>query len=192
MLSGISIICFAACYAIAFAPGARRPASDASPGTACALAVAHARRPCSLTRSILVSIRADTNAAARSPPPNGCSGPPGCSAIVYLAALFYLPRSADRPRAAAARARPHRCARTVASTEPLAAGAHVLLLGTRSTACLLLFGTVAVCIGFLAGLMYLAQSYALKHARSPSNACGCPASNGSNASTAARSPSRPC
>ena len=31
---------------------------------------------------------------------------------------------------------------------------------------LLLLGTVAVCIGFLAGLMYLVQSYALKHARS--------------------------
>ncbi len=33
----------------------------------------------------------------------------------------------------------------------------------------LLLGTVTVCIGFLAGLMYLVQSYALKHARSPVN-----------------------
>ena len=33
----------------------------------------------------------------------------------------------------------------------------------------LLLGTVTVCIGFLAGVMYLVQSYALKHARSPSN-----------------------
>jgi len=36
-------------------------------------------------------------------------------------------------------------------------------------AVLLLAGTVAVCIGFLAGMMYLLQSYALKHARSPIN-----------------------
>jgi ABC-type uncharacterized transport system permease subunit len=34
---------------------------------------------------------------------------------------------------------------------------------------LLLGGTVTVCIGFLAGLMYLAQSYALKHARLSAN-----------------------
>jgi ABC-type uncharacterized transport system permease subunit len=33
----------------------------------------------------------------------------------------------------------------------------------------LLLGTVAVCIGFLAGLMYVVQSYALKHLRSPTN-----------------------
>jgi ABC-type uncharacterized transport system permease subunit len=34
---------------------------------------------------------------------------------------------------------------------------------------MLLAGTVTVCIGFLAGLMYLAQSYLLKHARSSAN-----------------------
>jgi len=33
----------------------------------------------------------------------------------------------------------------------------------------LLLGAVAVCIGFLAGLMYLVQSYALKHVRSVTN-----------------------
>jgi ABC-type uncharacterized transport system permease subunit len=33
----------------------------------------------------------------------------------------------------------------------------------------LLLGAVAVCIGFLAGLMYVAQSYALKHVRSGFN-----------------------
>jgi hypothetical protein len=33
----------------------------------------------------------------------------------------------------------------------------------------LLLGAVAVCIGFLAGLMYLIQSYALKHLRSAAN-----------------------
>ena len=31
---------------------------------------------------------------------------------------------------------------------------------------LLLLGTVTMCIGFLAGVMYLVQSYALKHAQS--------------------------
>ena len=34
---------------------------------------------------------------------------------------------------------------------------------------LLMVGTIAVCVGFLAGLMYLLQSYALKHSRSAVN-----------------------
>jgi ABC-type uncharacterized transport system permease subunit len=38
----------------------------------------------------------------------------------------------------------------------------------------LLLGAVAVCIGFLAGLMYLVQSYALKHVRSATNALRLP------------------
>ena len=56
----------------------------------------------------------------------------------------------------------------------------------------LLLGTVAVMVGFVAGLMYLVQSRRLKHKLPPSKAFDCPASNGWRRSTAARSSSRRC
>src|SRR3954447_8141196 len=55
-----------------------------------------------------------------------------------------------------------------ASTAPLASERSLYAWGALH-GILLLAGTVAVCIGFLAGLMYLLQSYSLKHARSPVN-----------------------
>jgi ABC-type uncharacterized transport system permease subunit len=88
-------------------------------------------------------------------------------AIVYFAALFYLPRSPTGivllPIVLGLVLSSH-----WASTEPIASAESLRLWGTIH-GLLLLGGTVAVCIGFLAGLMYLAQSYALKHARSSAN-----------------------
>src|SRR4051812_42761067 len=80
-------------------------------------------------------------------------------AIVYFAALFYLPRSPTGivllPIAVGLIISSH-----WASTEPLASGQSLHLWGLIHGV-MLLAGTVTVCIGFLAGLMYLAQSYAL-------------------------------
>jgi ABC-type uncharacterized transport system permease subunit len=88
-------------------------------------------------------------------------------AIVYFAALFYLPRSPTGvvllPITLGLILSSH-----WASTEPLASGQSLHIWGMVH-GLMLLAGTVTVCIGFLAGLMYLAQSYALKHARSSAN-----------------------
>src|SRR4051794_35028843 len=88
-------------------------------------------------------------------------------AIVYFAALFYLPRSPTGivllPITLGLILSSH-----WASTEPLVSGQSRHIWGMIHGV-LLLAGTVAVCIGFLAGLMYLLQSYALKHTRSPVN-----------------------
>ena len=88
-------------------------------------------------------------------------------AIVYFVALFYLPRSPTGivllPITLGLMLSSH-----WASTEPIASAQSLRLWGMIH-GLLLLGGTVTVCIGFLAGLMYLAQSYALKHARSSAN-----------------------
>ena len=88
-------------------------------------------------------------------------------AIVYFAALFYLPRSPTGivllPIALGLMLSSH-----WANTEPLASGQSLHIWGMVH-GLMLLAGTVTVCIGFLAGLMYLAQSYLLKHARSSAN-----------------------
>jgi ABC-type uncharacterized transport system permease subunit len=87
--------------------------------------------------------------------------------VVYFAALFYIPRSPTGivllPIALALMLSSH-----WASTEPIASAQPQHIWGTIH-GILLLAGTVSVCIGFLAGLMYLAQSYALKRARSSAN-----------------------
>ncbi|MEX0613353.1 MAG: cytochrome c biogenesis protein CcsA, partial [Pirellulales bacterium] len=88
-------------------------------------------------------------------------------AIIYLAALFYLPRTPTGvvllPIVLGLIV-----SSLVASPEPLAPERSFYLWGMFHGLVLLL-GTVAVCVGFLAGLMYLVQSYTLKHVRSPFN-----------------------
>ncbi|HEX5472541.1 MAG TPA: hypothetical protein VFW73_11675 [Lacipirellulaceae bacterium] len=88
-------------------------------------------------------------------------------AAVYLAALYYLPRTPTGivllPIVLGLIVGSH-----WANTQPLASERSFYVWGIIH-GLLLLVGTVAVCIGFLAGLMYLAQSYALKHARSSAN-----------------------
>ncbi len=88
-------------------------------------------------------------------------------AAVYFAALFYLPRTPTGvvllPIVLGLIVSAH-----WASNQPLASERSFYVWGIIH-GLLLLAGTVAVCIGFLAGLMYVAQSYALKHARSSAN-----------------------
>jgi ABC-type uncharacterized transport system permease subunit len=88
-------------------------------------------------------------------------------AIIYLAALFYLPRSPTGlvllPIVLGLV-----ISSVYADPAPLAPERSFYLWGMFHGLVLLL-GTVTVCIGFLAGLMYLVQSYALKHVRSPAN-----------------------
>lgn len=87
-------------------------------------------------------------------------------ALVYLATILYLPRSPTGllllPLLLGLLAASH-----VASQQPFAPDRTFYFWGLAH-GLLLLFGTVTVCIGFLAGVMYLAQSYALKHAQSTS------------------------
>jgi ABC-type uncharacterized transport system permease subunit len=88
-------------------------------------------------------------------------------AAIYLAALFYLPRTPTGlvllPIVLVLAIGSH-----WASTEPLAPARTFEVWGMFHGIVLLL-GTAAVCVGFLAGLMYLVQSYALKHVHSSAN-----------------------
>lgn len=164
MLSGISTICFAACYAIAFALevlGLKRrlPSHRAIIiGISLAGVVAHSLylfREVAATNSFPLSTADWLLWAA------------WLLAIVYIAALFYLPRTPTGlvllPIALVLIA-----SSLWANKEPLAAERSFYIWGMIH-GILLLVGTVAVCIGFLAGLMYLVQSYALKHRRSAAN-----------------------
>jgi ABC-type uncharacterized transport system permease subunit len=164
MLSGISIVCFAASYAIGLlleAIGLRqRPAwmrvaviSVTSAGlVAHTLYLAYVAgdasvQPMSAVEWVLMAA--------------------WVLAVVYLAALFYLPRTPTGvvmlPIILALIG-----GSLLADPQPLAAERSFDLWGLFHGVVLLL-GTVSVCVGFLAGLMYVVQSYALKHLRSPTN-----------------------
>ena len=86
-------------------------------------------------------------------------------AVVYLLMVFYTPRSAVGlfvlPLTLVLIA-----AAQLASRAPFAAAETSRVWGMIHAGALLL-GTVAVCIGFLAGLMYLIQSYRLKRSLPP-------------------------
>jgi ABC-type uncharacterized transport system permease subunit len=88
-------------------------------------------------------------------------------ALVYLATILYLPRSPSGllllPLVLGLLA-----ASQVASRQPFAPDRTFYFWGLTH-GLLLLLGTVTMCIGFLAGVMYLMQSYALKHAQSTSS-----------------------
>jgi ABC-type uncharacterized transport system permease subunit len=164
MLSGISIICFAACYAIALA-----------------LEILGLRRRFAWHRAILISVTAAAllmhslylfrNITGTSALPLSTADwflwAAWLLAIVYFAALFYLPRSPTGLVLVPIILGLILASRW-ASTEPLASESSFSIWGMIHGT-LLLMGTVAVCIGFLAGLMYLVQSYSLKNAHSPVN-----------------------
>ena len=164
MLSGISIICFAASYAVALVLEAiglrKRPAwlRLAVIATSAAGLVAHTL--------YLAYVAADANAQPMSAV-EWVLMAAWVLAVVYMAALFYLPRTPTGvvllPIVLALIG-----GSLFADPEPLAAERSSDLWGLFHGITLLL-GTVAVCIGFLAGLMYVVQSYALKHLRSPTN-----------------------
>lgn len=88
-------------------------------------------------------------------------------AVVYFATIFYLPRT-PTGLALIPIVMGLILSSKFASTTPLATERSFYLWGMLHGTALLL-GTTAVSIGFLAGLMYLLQNYALKHARSPAN-----------------------
>jgi ABC-type uncharacterized transport system permease subunit len=164
MLSGISIVCFAASYAIALVLEViglrRRPvwmrlaviASTVAGLAAHTLYLAYFAAdasvlPMSAVEWVLMAA--------------------WVLAVVYVAALFYLPRTPTGvvllPIILALIG-----GSLFADPAPLAAQRSFVLWGLFHGVVLLL-GTVSVCIGFLAGLMYVVQSYALKHRRSPTN-----------------------
>jgi ABC-type uncharacterized transport system permease subunit len=164
MLSGISIVCFAASYAIGLlleAIGLRqRPAlmRVAVIGVTTAGLVAHTL--------YLAYVAGDASAQPMSAV-EWVLMAAWVLAVVYLAALFYLPRTPTGvvmlPIILALIG-----GSLFADPQPLAAERSFDLWGLFHGVVLLL-GTVSVCVGFLAGLMYVVQSYALKHLRSPTN-----------------------
>lgn len=164
MLSGISITCFAASYAIVFGLELfglkRRYAWHRAALVLVTLAglVAHTL--------YLAPLMSEANAISMSTA-EWLLMAAWVLAIIYLAALFYLPRSPTGlvllPIVLALI-----ISSVYAGGEPLAPERSFYLWGMFHGLVLML-GTVAVCIGFIAGLMYLVQSYALKHARSPVN-----------------------
>jgi len=88
-------------------------------------------------------------------------------AIVYLATLFYLPRT-PTGLALLPIVLGLILGSRFASTAPLAGDESSAWLGMFHGIAML-FGVVTVSIGFIAGIMYLLQSYALKHSRSVAN-----------------------
>jgi ABC-type uncharacterized transport system permease subunit len=164
MLSGISIICFAASYAIAFVVEIVGLKMRVAWHRVALVAVTVAGLA---AHSIYLShIARDTNAIAMSAA-EWLLMAAWVLAIIYLAALFYLPRSPTGlvllPIVLGLI-----ISSVYADREPLAPERSFYLWGVFHGLVLML-GTVAVCIGFIAGLMYLVQSYALKHVRSPVN-----------------------
>lgn len=164
MLTSVLTICFVACYAIAFGLELftlrRRSVWFPTP-----LIIA------ATVGSLLQAIYLVRNAVGANALPISTADWLQWAAwalgIVYLAMLFYLPRTP-----------------TGVALLPIILGlilgskfASPTPLGTEQSFYLwgmfhgiaLLLGTVTVSIGFLAGLMYLLQSYALKNSRSWAN-----------------------
>jgi ABC-type uncharacterized transport system permease subunit len=164
MLPGISIICFSACYGIGML-----------------LEVSRLRRRFAWQRAALVitmlaglvahtlyltRVAADANVTPMSTV-DWFLMAAWVLAVVYLAALFYLPQTPTGivllPIILGLIG-----GSLFADPEPLAVERSFYLWGVCPGVVLLL-GTVAVSVGFLAGLMYVLQSYALKHVRSAAN-----------------------
>jgi ABC-type uncharacterized transport system permease subunit len=163
MLENISIICFAACYAIAFVieiaglkvqPSWRRGALLAA--TFAGL-VAHSL--------YLWSRASESQAAPLSSPADWFLLAAWVLMLVYLGALVNIPRAASGvflfPIVLGLIV-----ASIVASDEPFAPE-RASQFWSRLHGAVLLLGTVTVCVGFAAGLMYLIQSNWLKHRRAP-------------------------
>jgi ABC-type uncharacterized transport system permease subunit len=163
MLSNISILCFAACYAIALAleitslkahiPGRRAWLLI----TTLAGLAAH---------TLYLWVRASESLAAPlASPAEWLLLAAWVLAVVYLAAILYLPRAPsglfllplDLLLITVS---------LVAGHEPFAPDRASRFWGNLHGAVLLL-ATVTVCVGFAAGVMYLLQSYWLKHRRPP-------------------------
>lgn len=169
MLSGISTICFAACYTIAFVL------------ELIGLKVRYGWHRAALVFVTLAGLVAHTlylsniAADATALPVSTVEWlllAAWVMAIIYFVALFYLPRTA-----VGVVLLPIVLGLIVsslwASPEPLAPE-RSFYAWSMFHGIVLLLGAVAVCIGFLAGLMYLVQSYALKHVHSAANSLRLP------------------
>lgn len=163
-MSGVSVICFAASYAIAF--GLELVSLKFRFGwhrlvlvvVVVAGLVAH---------TFYLGYRAAGEGETLSSPADWLLLAAWVMALLYLAATLYVPRTATGllmlPLVLALIAMSH-----WASHEPLAVERVSSFWGTTHGAVLLL-GTATVSVGFLAGLMYLLQSYLLKHRRTPAD-----------------------
>jgi ABC-type transport system involved in cytochrome c biogenesis permease subunit len=165
MPPAVSILFFAACYAIAFAlevAGLKKRFAWPRPvlfAVTAAGFLAHTL--------VLARLAAYTNAAPLSSPAEWLLLAAWVLALVYLGAIVNLPRAATGlillPLILALVA-----VSRFASVEPFAPERASQFWGDLH-GWMLLLGTVAVCVGFSAGLMYLLQSSWLKRRRPPSD-----------------------
>lgn len=164
MLNGISTICFAASYAFAFSLEFVRVRRNPTWARA-ALVVATAAGL--LAHSLFLLNDFTAEGALPISTADWLLWAALILAFVYLATIFYLPNT---PTGVAML--PIVLGLVVgakfASHAPLTNERSFYLWGTFHGSVLLL-GTVTVSVGFLAGLMYLLQSYALKHRKSAAN-----------------------
>ncbi len=161
MLSGVSIICFAACYAIALAIEVLGLKVRLPWRRAALVAVAGAGL---VAHTLYLAYRADeAGASPLSSPAEWFLLAAWLLALVYVATVLYIPRAAAGlillPLSLGLIA-----ASLGASPEPFAAEPVSRFWGGLHGSVLLL-GTVSVCVGFVAGVMYLLQSYWLKRRR---------------------------
>jgi len=165
MLSGISIICFAASYAVALVLEIVGLAKRFAWHRAALLAITVAGLAAQTL--YLWNLAATTNSAPLSSPADWSLLAAWVLALVYLGAIVNLPRAATGlillpiilGLIGASR---------FASPEPFAPEKASQFWGNVH-GWMLLFGTVAVCIGFSAGVMYLLQASWLKRHRPPSD-----------------------
>lgn len=171
MLSGISIVCFASCYAIALALEVVRFRVRHFVWHRAALIGAMGLGL--LAHTLFLFARANAmNAAPLSSPADWLLVAAWVLAVVYLGGILYLPRAATGlillPITLGLIA-----ASLVASHQPFAPERASRFWGNFHGSVLLL-GAVTVCVGFAAGLMYLVQASWLKHRRPPSAAMRLP------------------
>ena len=161
MLSGIWIAVLAACYATALAlelVGFKQRFSGRR------LASAAFALSGFIVHSAVLGSSFATEPVPLATPAEWLSAAAWSLALVYLAAILYLPRSPSGvvllPLVLGLIA-----ASQVASRQPFAPDRTFYFWGLAH-GLLLLGGILTMCVGFLAGVMYLGQSYALKHAQS--------------------------
>lgn len=161
MLSGIWIVVLVACYGTALALeliGLKWRSPGQRVATAVLVLLGF------VVNSVVLGSSFATEPVPLATPAEWLAAAAWSMALVYLAAMLYLPRSPSGvvllPLVLGLIA-----ASQVASREPFAPDRTYYFWGLAH-GLLLLAGILTMCVGFLAGVMYLGQSYALKHAKS--------------------------
>jgi ABC-type transport system involved in cytochrome c biogenesis permease subunit len=162
MLSGIWVVVVFACYGAALGQellGLTRRSAGRRFALAATTLVGIAAQAVDLVRHATL-----VEALPLSSPAEWLFVAAGVLALLYLAAIFYLPSTPSGivmlPLVLGLVV-----ASQFATHEPFATERTFYYWGTAHGVALML-GTVAVCVGFWAGLMYLIQSYALKRRQS--------------------------